>query len=518
MRLFAQKCVSLWRVNLAQLFSVPPLDRSALVVSGRTTSYGQLVERVGAWRGALSASGLEPGDRVGLLSGNDEVFVFGYLACLTAGLVTVPLNPQSPPAELRRQMQAVDARAVIVGTQGRSVWSELTDLAGTDVPQSFEVGPIDSSLSVLPSLLIEALDGGTSIPMVEVPKDSPAIFLFTSGTAGDPKPAVLTHQNLATSIQSVMTVNPDFFAQEQRVLAIIPLFHVFGINLILNLGLVSGATLVLEDHVGPARTAELVRINNVSILAGPPTLWASLLRDDSISKTDFASVELAISGAARLEPVLAVQLEEVLGVSVNEGYGLSETCGVLTSSMGTDAPVGSVGPLMPGVEARLVDLEGDNVLVGDVGEVWMRGPMLSPGYWERDGNGGGEAIPSSQTTDGWLRTGDLAVVDDFGNLAIMSRIKDLIIVSGFNVHPAEVETALSSHPSVSAAGVKGEPDDMTGERIVAYVVAKKGHRVDPDVLRAHCGTELARYKVPVRIEPVLELPISTIGKLRRKDL
>ncbi len=508
-------------VNLSQQFSDPPADRLALVVGGRTTSYAQLVQRVDQWRAALVASGLQPGDRVGLLSGNDEVFVLGYLACLTAGLVTVPLSPLSPAAELHRQLSAVDATAIIVGEGGLDVWATLATNPGCDLSHSFRAQSIQEDATTLPALVVNGLDlspAAPPSPVADVDSDAAAVFLFTSGTAGDPKPAVLTHGNLSTSMQSVTTNNPEFFAEHQVALAVIPLFHVFGINLIVNLALVSGATLVLEDHAGAARTTELVRENKVTILAGPPTLWALLAADETATPHDFESVRLAVSGAARLDPALAVNVQETLGIKINEGYGLTETGGVLTSSMGTDAPVGSVGGLMPGVEVRLVDLEGENVLVGDVGEVWVRGPMLSPGYWINDGAGGGRIDPSSQTDDGWLRTGDLAVVDELGQLAIVTRIKDLIIVSGFNVHPTEVETALMTHPSVHSAGVRGEPDPFTGERVVAFVVANEGHQVDEAVLREHCATELARYKIPNRIQPVLELPVSTIGKLKRQDL
>ncbi len=514
-------CLTL-EVNLAESFPTPPMDRVALVAGGRSTSYSALAERVDRWRGSLRSAGLRPGDRVALLSGNDEIFVIGYLACLTAGLVTVPLNPQSPPAELRRQLDAVAARSIIVGVAGCEVWSELRamGLSGDlDDGLCFVAGHGEGASDDLDSVpTISDLERGTPGAVAEVADHDPAIFLFTSGTAGDPKPAVLTHRNLRTSILSVISVNPDFFNQHHTALAVIPLFHVFGINLIVNLALTTGATIVLEDHDGPGRIGELVRENAVSILVGPPTMWASLIRDPTIQATDMTSVELAVSGAARLEPALALEVRDKLGLDIKEGYGLTETGGVLSSSMGSDAPVGSVGPLMPGVEARLVDLQGNNVLVGDVGEIWVRGPMLSPGYWVLGEGGDGEIVSSSQTENGWLRTGDLAVVDDFGRLAIMTRIKDLIIVSGFNVHPTEVETALVSHPSVVAAAVRGEPDDTTGERIVAYVVAAADHTIDPHLLREHCGTELARYKVPTRISPVLELPISTIGKLRRQDL
>lgn len=504
-------------MNLASLLADAPSHRTALAVGERTTTFDQLYERVACWRGALLGAGFGSGTRVAIIGGNDEVFVTGYLAAVTAGLVAVPLNPQSPANEIRRQLDAVHADVIIVGNAGLSVWQDIAEEQISAGVKAFVASELAAGSTELPAVLVPGLDGGPVKGIVDVAGHEPAILLFTSGTAGDPKPAVLTHDNLSSSLQSIQTVNAEFLAEPQVALGVIPLSHVFGINLLVNLALAAGMTMVLEDFASPARTAALVRRHSVTVMAGPPTLWAGLVRDGSVAAGDLASVELAVSGASRLEPSLAVQAQERLGIRIQEGYGLTETAGVVTSSMGTEAAIGSVGPLMPGVEVRLVDLSGQSVLIGDVGEVWVRGPMLSPGYWKfQDGRGVVEA--SSQTSDGWLMTGDLAVVDDDGCLAIMSRIKDLIIVSGFNVHPTEIETALLAHPSVESVGVRGEHDDMTGERVVAFVIAASGHQFDEAELLAHCRNELARYKVPKRIEPVLELPVSTIGKLRRHEL
>lgn len=505
-------------MNLARIFSDAFPDRVAAVSGQRKTTFSQLSERSDRWRGALLESGLGQGSRVAILVGNDEVFLLAYLASVTAGMVAVPLNPQAPVRELRRQLDAVQVSAIVVGAAGMDVFVGLRDQLVADGVKCFVAEPIPAEATCLPVVLNAELDAGTPVPLVEVEGEDPALFLFTSGTAGDPKPAVLTHDNLVASMQSVRTANAEFLKNPQVSLAVIPLFHVFGINLLVNLALVAGTTMVLEDHVSSARTAELIREHEVTIVAGPPALWAGLVNDDRVTAADLSSIRQAAAGASRLEPSLAVQVNEMLEVDLNEGYGLTETGGVLSSGIGSNPPIGSVGILMPGVEARLVDLEGNNVLVGDVGEVWVRGPMLSPGYWMVGDDGTTSIETPSRTEDGWLCTGDLAVVDDDGYLAIMSRIKDLIIVSGFNVHPTEIEGALLSHPSVSQVGVRGEPDDATGERPVAFVVATPGHQFDADVLIAHCREELARYKVPTRIEPVLELPTNLIGKLRRQEL
>ncbi len=497
-------------MNLAAAFVAPPLDRTALVVDGRRTSYGELGERVDRWRVGLVAAGVSIGDRVALLAGNTEVFVIGYLACLAEGFVVVPLNPDSPPAEVERELLATEPTAAIVGERGREAWLSCVDhgSAASSIGAQF----------VASGRFIEALDSielGESAgrPVVEVPDDHPAALLFTSGTAGTPRAAILTHGNFLASLASIGTVQPDLATVPHTALAVIPLFHVFGLNVIINLGLRIGSTIVLEDHLDAERTAGLIRDHDVSILVGPPTMWNVLLADEGVQRDDLASIQLAVSGAAKLDPSVAEDIQARLGVDIREGYGLTETCGIVSTAMNCDAPLGSVGQVFPGVAVRLVDQNGDDVLIGDTGEVLVSGDVVSPGYWNDD-----EATERTRTADGWLKTGDVALVDEHGFLAIVDRLKDLIIVSGFNVHPIEIETILSADPTVALAGVVGEPDALTGERPVAYVVPADGATPDPDALRARCIDQLARYKVPKRVEIVDAIPTTAVGKIRRRDL
>lgn len=486
-------------MNLALRFSAPPSDRLALVVHERSLTYGALADRVDRWRGGLLDAGLKPGDRVALFAGNNEILVIGYLAAVSAGLIAVPLNPQAPPAEIAREIGAVSPRGVIVGERGRPVWDAVDAVVRESVDRVFLADG-----SALPDL-----DGSEPVPIVDREDDEPAVLLFTSGTSGPSTPVILTHGNLASSLSSFRQVGLDQGTGHHVVLAVIPLFHVFGLNAVVNLGLMSGSTIVLEDHVAPIRTAELIAEHGVTLLAGPPTMWSAFLRLEQLDPSMFATLRVAVSGAAKLDPNLAEELEQRLGITVSEGYGLTETCATLASALGTDAPRGSVGHLLPGVEAKIVGPDGSGVLVGDPGELWVRGPMVSPGSWDQG------KVVSNLTEDGWLRTGDLVVVDDQGHLAVVDRITDLIIVSGFNVHPAEVEQVLSEHPLVAQAGVLGEPDDIQGERIVAYVVAEGDEEPDPFELRDFVSSRIARYKVPKRIVVVNELPRGATGKLRR---
>lgn len=497
-------------MNLAERFAPHPPSNTALICDGRETTYGALAERVGRWHGQLEADGLVAGDRVVILAGNTEVFLSAYLACLSGGLIAVPLNPAAPPPELARELKYVEPRAVIVGARGLPAWGEVCAQMGSDGPAA--TASVEKVYEA-DGLLIPELEKGTPRPVTSVADDHPAILLFTSGTAGLPKPAILTHDNLWASLQALMATRETMAEESHVTLAVIPLFHIFGLNVIINLSLMAGATMVLGEFVNAKHTAELIADNGATIVAGPPTLWSALLNDPSVSADDMGTVSIAVSGASKLDPRVKIGIAERFRIDLREGYGLTETSGTVTTAMGTDAPTGSVGKMFPGLELRVVDSQGDDVYIGDPGEVWVRGRVVSPGYWNDD-----EATARTRTEDGWLKTGDMAVVDDEGNLAIVDRMKDLIIVSGFNVHPGEVESILNRHPAVQQSAVVGESDGAMGERIVAHIVPIGDQPPSEDVLIDFCRGELARYKVPKRFVFTDSLPTGLGGKLLRNKL
>ncbi len=462
-----------------------------------------LRESAGRWAGHLMGRHAK-GSRIGLISENDEAFVVGYLACLAAGMVAVPMNPLSPGPERARDLASASIAEVFIGPSCAGV-EESVRAAG-------------------PGVVVTILEGfnATGQPIdavadaVHVEPDDVAVMLFTSGTAGPSKPAMLTHRNLKASLLSVEAAGLDLRSSPQAAVAVVPLFHVFGLNIILNLGLSIGATLVLQTDFVAEKIVQSVADYGVSILAGPPNMWKAISDLDPQQTVPLQQLLIAMSGAAPLDAAVANALRNKHHIDLREGYGLTETAGVLCSGIADPSVgVGSVGPVMPGVECRLVNADGEDVFIGDVGEVWVKGPMISPGYFEDEA-----ATARSRTPDGWFLTGDLAVVDDNGHLSISGRTKDLVIVSGFNVHPAEVESILQSHPSVEAAAAVGVPDAATGERVIAFVVLTKG--VDPagieDTLRQFCIEQLARYKVPKQINVVADLPVGIAGKLRRRDL
>jgi long-chain acyl-CoA synthetase len=495
-------------MNLAAIIESKPADAVALISRRETTTYGQLREQVARLRGGLAGLGLEPDDRVALLCANNWYFVVSYLAVLGAGMVAVPLNPQSPAPEVERQLAAVGAKAVVVGPSGRPTMSQL-DRA--KVP-TLEHVVAAHGVELADARDLDDVMATEPAPFVERDSIDLAVLIFTSGTAGSPKAAMLSHGNLFANFDQ----NGRSAARERSddvILGIVPLYHILGLNGVLGLALYTGASIVLVERFDPSSALEAIATHGVTIVAGPPTMWSAWAALPDAPADAMRTVRLAVSGAAKLPTDVADGVHERFGVHIWEGYGLTETAPVVATSVGTDAPPGSIGRPVPGVEIRLVDADGDDVLIGDAGEIWVRGPNVFQGYWEDS-----DATRSALTSDGWLRTGDLAVVDDDGYLFLVDRAKDLVIVSGFNVYPAEVEGVLAEHPAVAACAVVGVPHPHTGEAVKAYVVAATDRAVDEDDLIEWCQSRIARYKCPTKVMFVDELPEGSVGKVLRREL
>jgi long-chain acyl-CoA synthetase len=478
-------------VNLAAVIDSHPGDRPALVAGDRSITYGDLRDRVGRMRGGLVDLGLASGDRVAILSAGTPTFVESYLAVLGAGLVAVPLNPSSPARELTREVGAVGCRAIL----------------GTADVDREALGDLEHVIAA------DDLAAADPRPLVHRVDSDLAVLLFTSGTAGAPKAAMLTHGNLRSNVDQLLTHPAGLQTADDVVLGALPMFHIFGLNVVLGASLTLGSLVVLLDRFDPATAIDQIKRHGVTVVSGPPTMFASWVALADAPSDAFAGVRLAVSGAAPLPAETAAAFEGRFGVALRQGYGLTEASPVVSTSVGLDVDPESVGVPLPGVEVRLVGPDGDDTLVGDTGELWVRGPNVFKGYWEEP-----DATRQALTDDGWLRTGDLAVTDANGYLYLVDRAKDLIIVSGFNVYPAEVEEVLVEHPAVAEAAVVGMGHGETGEAVKAFVVREPGTAVQAQELVDHCVRHLARYKCPHRIDFVDELPHGFAGKLLRRDL
>ena len=495
-------------MNLASLFDRHAVDETALISRGKQTTYGELSEQAAACRGGLASLGLEPGDRVGIVCGNNWYFVISYIAVIGAGMVAVPLNPASPALELEGQLSTVEAAAVIIGPTARTVFDELERSRTPSVTTWIGSGFVPDGGTDLDHLL-----AAEPMPIVDCDDDALAVLCFTSGTAGSPKAAMISHGNLRTNIAQMLSAPGNEQSSDDVVFAVLPLFHIFGLNVVLGASLVIGAKVLLVERFDPMSAIESIQKHGATVVSGPPTMWGAWASLPEVPEGAFASVRLAVSGAARLPDETARSIERRYGLHLCEGYGLTEASPVVTSSVETGAPIGSVGIPLPGLEVRLVDDSGDDVLIGDAGELWVRGPNVFQGYWEDE-----EATARTVNPEGWLVTGDVATVDDNGYLFLVDRVKDLIIVSGFNVYPAEVEEVLMQHPAIDACAVVGVPHPYTGEAVKAYVVSVKGQAVEEDEIIRFCASRLARYKCPEKVWFVDEVPQGMGGKVLRRAL
>jgi long-chain acyl-CoA synthetase len=498
-------------VNLAEICADHPATSVALISRGKPTTYGDLREQAGRLRGGLVGAGVEPGDRVAIVAANNWYFVVSWLAILGVGAVAVPINPASPGPEITKELADVGVVAVIVGPTGKRV---LPDIDRAAVPDLRLVVQADAGdLVVDDAVRLHELMAAGPTPIVPRDADDLAVLMFTSGTAGYPRAAKLTHGNLLANIEQ-MQANPY---REQRsddvTFGVLPFFHIFGLNVMLDMALHTGGAVLAVERFDPESALESVEKHAVTIIAGAPAMWGAWAHLPGAEAEAFCSVRIAGSGAAKLDPAVRGTIQERFGLQVDEGYGLTEASPVVTTATGLPAPPGSIGAPLPGVKVRLIDADGHDVLVGDVGEIRVQGPNVFSGYWGDD-----EATAQALTDDGWLKTGDLAVVDDDGFLFVVDRLKDLIIVSGFNVYPAEVESILIEHPGVAAAAVVGVQHPHSGEAVKAYVVAAEGASLEEDDIIAFAEQRLARYKCPQKVWFVDELPKGLGGKVRKHEL
>jgi long-chain acyl-CoA synthetase len=353
---------------------------------------------------------------------------------------------------------------------------------------------------------------GPATKWVSLPAPSPAVLIFTSGTAGSPRAAILSHGNLLENICQNNSTS-DHIKEGDVVFGVLPMFHIFGLNVVLGMSLMAGACVVLIQRFDPVTAVETIIERSITIVPGAPPVWIAISLMEDVSASAFATVRMALTGAARMPEDAAERLKRKFNIDLREGYGLTEAAPVVTSSVGIEPRRGSVGRAVEGLEVRVVDTEGNDVPVGDSGEVLVKGPNVFVGYWN-------DPVTTARVIDkdGWLHTGDIAMVDDDGYLYLVDRAKDLIIVSGFNVYPAEVEEVLKRHPAVLEAGVIGVPHPTTGEAVKAFVVLHEGASVDEDALIDHCHDHVARYKCPNKVLIVDELPRNTFGKLLRRAL
>jgi long-chain acyl-CoA synthetase len=476
-------------------------DRPALSVGGETWTYSDLEDASRRVAGLLKSKGLRPGDRVGLMLPNVPEFPAIYYGIWRAGGSIVPMNILLQERETTFYLEDSQARWLFVWHEYAAPAARGARVAGAEVVQ------------VQPESFRELL--GTAEPLAEVmPRagDDTAVILYTSGTTGRPKGAMLTHDTMRIGADRV---TPAILGAGEKdvILGALPLFHSFGQTVSLNGCIRAGACLVMIPRFTPRTVLEAVQRDGVTIFLGVPTMYHALLNFPERDAYDTSSLRICVSGGASLPSEVLFGFEQAFGCTVIEGYGLSETAA--TGTLGRpDRPrrPGSIGPVIEGVEVRLVDDHGKDVPAGAIGELVMRGFNLMKGYWDLPG-ATAEAI-----RDGWFHTGDLARVDEEGNYYIVDRKKDLIIRGGYNVYPREIEDVLYEHPAVLEAAVVGVADPALGEEVAAVVVLKDGATADAAEIQSFVKERLAAYKYPRVIQFTDALPVGPTGKILKREI
>lgn len=498
------------RRDPAQLALIEP-------AGGRELTWGQLNTAVNAEAARLIECGLLPGQRVGLRLPTSSTFCESLFGVLRAGGVAVPISPGIPARELDR----------VVGGAGPSLIIAAGDDAIADEAAS-RIGATRLDPPPRPEFPAPDLPG-PDFPGPPTGGEDIAVLAFTSGTSGSPRGVMLSHRALLANLVQCAALRPAPMTAADRVLLALPLFHSYGLGPGLLQVANTGATAVLLPRFDAEEALGAVHRHRVTTVVGVPPMYREWLRlpPDRLAE-GLGTVRLFTSGAAPLEPSVLAGMRTVTGIEVFEGYGLAEAGPVLTSALvGGSAKPGSVGRPLPGVPARGVDpvqlrlvdsdgrplpAEGDDE---DTGVVAVRGPNLFSGYWP-DGAGGPAELPG--LGPGWFRTGDVGYLDADGDLHLVDRAADLIIVSGFNVYPREVEDVLLEHPGVRAAAAIGVPHPRSGEAVRAVLVPVEGMRPTEQEIVEHCAARLARFKVPAEVILVDSLPYSPTGKLARRML
>jgi long-chain acyl-CoA synthetase len=513
--------------NVAQLLTTAAQrepDRIALseASTGRTVTWRELDSMVDAVAHGFSTAGMVAGYRVVLALGNRIEFVAGYLGALRARLVVVPVNPRSATGELVRMFADAGARMVIADPDTvdgvRAAATGLAEaLASADEavrarspqPRVVVVGaPALAGETAWDELVART---GRSTPSPDDP-EALAVLLYTSGTSGRPRAAMLSHRALLANIEQVAKVDPPMIHGNDVVFGVLPLFHVYGLNAVLGQLLRHQARLVLVESFHPEEALDIFEDEAVTVLPVAPPVFAYWRSVENL-KDRIGPVRLVLSGSAPLAPELIDWFTGSTGIALHQGYGLTEASPVVTSTLLSKVlQPGSVGAALPGMEIRLVDEQGHEPEGDDPGEIWIRGDNLFSGYWPDGADGVDE--------DGWYATGDVGFLDRSGDLFLVDRLKELVIVSGFNVYPSEVEEMIIAMSEVAEVAVIGSVDDKTGEAVVAYVKPSPGVAGAelPDLVREYTASRLARFKQPTVIHVVDELPYTVTGKVQKGRL
>ncbi len=512
-------------------------EKKALHFMGKEISFGELLTQAKQMANFFQSKGLQKGDRVASMLPNCPQAVITYYGAMLAGGVVVQVNPLFTERELEYQVQDSGAKFIVcldILLPRVSNIREKTDLQHAIVTKVSDFLPFPKNLiypfiqkrqynmvvkveestdtHIWKNIFESASDEYESVHID--PKEDLALLQYTGGTTGKPKGVMLTHYNLVSNVQMCTAWLYKLKDTREIVLGVLPFFHVYGMTTVMNLSIMYGSKMILLPKFEPEEVLKTIQKLKPTLFPGAPTIYIGLLNHPKLEKYDLSSIEACISGSASLPLDIQQRFEKITGGRLVEGYGLTETSPVTHANFIWDKRInGSIGVPWPDTDARIVK-EGttEELPIGEVGEIAVKGPQIMKGYWNR-------AADTMETIkDGWLLTGDMGRMDEEGYFYVTDRKSDMIVAGGYNIYPREVEEVLFEHSGIQEAAVFGVPDTYRGETVKAVIVPKKGETLDEQQLNRYCRKNLAPYKVPRIYEFREELPKTIIGKVLKRQL
>ncbi|WP_213422601.1 long-chain-fatty-acid--CoA ligase [Bhargavaea massiliensis] len=481
----------------------------ALIQGDRTLTYAELKDAVHRIANGLKSLGLQQGDRVALMMNNSIDYVISYYAILASDAIAVPHNPMYTERELHYQLNDSGASYLIIDQELAPVFKSVQGKTG--VREVITVGDGQSVFSKMMKEQPAEFQWNPGDRTEEV-----ALLQYTGGTTGVSKGVMLTHRNIyANVVQTHAFLGVHANPGKERLLNVLPLFHVYGMTVSMNYMIYLQSTMYIMRRFDSTKTLEILEKNKITMFPGTPTIYVAVNHDPAIHERNIRSIHTCISGSAPLPAEVKQQFEQLTGAKVADAYGLSEASPVTHSNpVNGIRKAGSMGMPVTNTDCRIVDI-GDGktkMPIGKPGELIIRGPQVMKGYWNKPDE------TEVALRDGWLYTGDVAYMDEDGYCFIVSRKKEMIIASGYNIYPREIEEVIFTHPMVREVAVIGIPDEYRGETVKAFVVLKEEGGATEEELIEHCKGKLAKYKIPTAVEIIEELPKTTVGKILRREL
>lgn len=469
----------------------------AYVYEGESSTYDELMIQTNRFAMELINRKIKKDDKVAVLLGNSPEFIQAYLAILKIGAIAVPLNPAFTENELIYILNDANVKLVVTKEEQQN---KLFSVKRTC--------PICEHIIAIESLNEQTYSNDLYNSPVFSENDT-AVILYTSGTTGNPKGAIITHLNLlenAKDFSSMIELH-----ETDKMIAVLPMFHSFCLTICVNMILLNGATTIIVPKFNPIELVNIIKNEKATLIAAVPTIYNYLHQLTNVTSEDFTSLRACISGGSSIPVELLQSLKEKFKLNILEGYGLSETSPVLTfNPYGGLSKPGSVGIDLPSVKTKIFNEAGEEVLAGELGEVVAKGPNVMKGYYNQ------LEETEKAFTNGWFKTGDIGKKDEDGYLFLLDRKKDVIITNGYNVYPREIEEQLYKHPNIIEAAVVGKPDLLEGESVCAYLVVNQD--VKESDIKSFCHKYLIHYKVPKQIYFVEDLPKNSTGKILKRNL